>query len=355
MNKYTTVELFKGGFLMKAAVWYGERDIRIEEREAKELQPNDVKVKVAWAGICGSDLHAYLHPDSVPMNKKTVLGHEFSGEIAEVGSHVTKFKKGDRVCIYPTMLKDPSNAETERFTTLDAVGAQIDGGFAEYVILPQKTLFKIPDHLKLELAAMVEPAAVSFQSIKDSNVKEGDTVVVYGAGPIGLFAVLGAKAAGASNIIVIDLLDSRLDKATEMGATHVFNAKDVNPVEAIRKLFPDGADVTVEAAGVESTFNQAIQSTKVRGTMMVIGFHTQDIQLNVPAALIFSGVKLMGSVGYSNETYNEVIELLANGRLPAQSIITSKIDIDNIAEQGFEALIHDKSQSKILVKLSGAH
>ncbi len=170
------------------------------------------------------------------------------------------------------MLKDPSNAETERFITLDAVGAQIDGGFAEYVILPQKTIFKIPDRLPLELAAMVEPAAVSFQSIKDSNVREGDTVVVYGAGPIGLFAVLGAKAAGASNIIVIDLFDSRLDKATEMGATHVFNAKEVNPVEEIRKLFPNGADVTIEAAGVESTFNQAIQSTKVRGTMIVISF-----------------------------------------------------------------------------------
>ncbi|HDR4437167.1 butanediol dehydrogenase [Bacillus thuringiensis serovar brasilensis] len=340
---------------MKAAVWYGERDIRIEERETKELQPNDVKVKVAWAGICGSDLHAYLHPDSVPMNKNMVIGHEFSGEIAEVGSQVTKFKEGDRVCIYPMMLKDPSNAETERFITLDAVGAQIDGGFAEYAILPQKTIFKIPDTLPLEVAAMVEPAAVSFQSIKDSNVEEGDTVVVYGAGPIGLFAVLGAKAAGASNIIVVDLFDSRLGKATEVGATHTFNAKEVNPVEEIRKLFPDGADVTIEAAGVDSTFNQAIQSTKVRGTMMVISFHTQDIQFNAPASLLFSGVKLMGSVGYSNETYNEVIQLLANGRLPAQSIITSKVDIDNIAEEGFEALIHDKSQAKILVKLSGAY
>lgn len=129
----------------------------------------------------------------------------------------------------------------------------------------------------------------------------------------------------------------------------------MNPVEAIRNVFPNGADVTIEAAGVESTFNQAIQSTKVRGIMMVISFHTQEIQFNAPASLLFSGVQLMGSVGYSNETYNEVIQLLADGKLPAQSIITSKVDIDNIAEQGFEALINDKSQAKILVKLSGAH
>ncbi|MDR9853673.1 2,3-butanediol dehydrogenase [Paenibacillus sp. VCA1] len=341
---------------MRAAVWHGnEREIRIEERKVKEIQPDDVKVKVAWAGICGSDLHAYLHPSSVPMNPNTVLGHEFSGEIIEVGSNVTKFKEGDRVCIYPTMLQDPSNAETERFINLDAVGAKIDGGFAEYAILPQKTIFKIPDNLPLDIAAMVEPAAVSFQSVKDAEVKEGDTVVVYGAGPIGLFAVLGAKAAGASNIVVVDLLEGRLDKATELGATHIFNAKDVNPVEEIRKLFPNGADVTFEAAGVESVFNQAIQSTKIRGTMMVVSFFTQNIQFSVPSSLLFTGVKVMGSVGYSNETYNEVIELLANGSLPAQSIITRKIDLENIAEQGFEALIHDQSQAKILVRLSGAY
>lgn len=340
---------------MKAAVWHGnEKEIFIEEREVKELQPDDVKVKVAWTGICGSDLHAYLHPNAVPINPNTVLGHEFSGEIAEVGSNVTKFKEGDRVCIYPMMFKDPSNAEIERFITLDAVGAQTDGGFAEYTILPQKTIFKIPDHLPLDLAAMVEPAAVSFQSVKDAKVKEGDTVVVYGAGPIGLFAVLGAKVAGASNIVVVDLLEGRLDKASELGATHIFNAKEVNPVEEIRKLFPNGADVTFEAAGVESVFNQAIQSTKIRGTMMVVSFFTQDIQFSVPSSLLFSGVKLMGSIGYSNETYNETIELLANGSLPARSIITSKIDLDHIVEQGFEKLIHDKSQAKILVKLSGA-
>lgn len=341
---------------MKAAVWHGnEREILIEEREVKEVQPDDVKVKVAWAGICGSDLHAYLHPSSVPIDPHTVLGHEFSGEIAEVGSQVTKFKKGDRVCIYPTMLQDPSNAETERFINLNAVGAKIDGGFAEYAVIPQKTIFKIPDRLPLDLAAMIEPASVSFQSIKDAKVKEGDTVVIYGAGPIGLFALLGAKAAGASKVVVVDLFESRLDKATELGATHTLNAKEVNPVEEIRKLFPDGADVSIEAAGVESTFNQAIQSTKIRGTMMVVSFHTENIQFSAPSSLLFSGVKLMGSVGYSNETYDEVIELLADGKIPAQSIVTSKIDIDHIAEQGFEALIHDKSQAKILVKLSGAN
>lgn len=339
---------------MKAAVWHGEKDIRIEEREIRELQPDDVKVKVAWAGICGSDLHAYLHPSSVPINLNTVLGHEFSGEIAEVGSQVTKFKVGDRVCIYPMIFKDPSNAEIERFITLEAVGAQIDGGFSEYTILPQKTIFKIPDHLPLDLAAMVEPAAVSYQSIKDSKVKEGDTVVVYGAGPIGLFAVAGAKAAGASRIFVVDVLESRLDKATEMGATHIINAKEANPVEAIRALVPAGADVTIEAAGVEATFNQAIQSTKVRGTMMVVSFHTDIFPFSAPASLLFSGVKIMGSVGYSNETYDEIIELLADPSFPARSIVTSKIDIDHIAEKGFEALIHDKTQAKILVKLSGA-
>lgn len=338
---------------MKAAVWYGEKDIRIEERKLKEVGPNEVKVKVGWTGICGSDLHAYLHPESVPVDKNTVLGHEFSGVVEEVGSN-SSFKVGDRVAIFPMVLKGEVDSDIERFHVLnnESVGANMDGGFAEYAVVPEKSLVKIPDNLSLDLAALVEPAAVSYQAIKDSDIKSGDTVVVFGAGPIGLFSIAAAKAAGAKNVIAVDIFEDRLNKATEMGATHILNSKDVNPVEEIRKLFPDGVDVAVEAAGVEQTFNQAIQSTKIRGTMMVVSFHTEEIQFNAPASLLFGGVKLMGSNGYTYETYDEVIELLASGKLSGQSVITSKIKLEDIVEKGFEELLVNKSQSKILVSAS---
>lgn len=337
---------------MKAAVWYGEKDIRVQERQLKELSSDDVKVKVAWAGICGSDLHAYLHPDSVPMERGTVLGHEFSGVVEEVGSDVTELKKGDRVCIYPMMFENQENALYERFVTLDAVGAQIDGGFAEYTIIPQNSVFKVPEELSLERAALVEPASVAYQAVKDAGIEEGDIVTVYGAGPIGLFSIAAAKAQGAKQVIAIDIAEERLKIAEAMGADTTIDSTKTNPVETIRKMYPEGADVSIEAAGVADTFTQSIQSTRVRGTVMIVSFHTQSLEFNVPQNLLFTGVNIMGSVGYGNDTYNQVMNELASGALASEPIITSKITLDHIKEDGFEKLIQDKSQEKILIQLN---
>lgn len=337
---------------MKAAVWYGEKDIRVEERQLKEMNSDDVKVKVAWAGICGSDLHAYLHPDSVPMERGTVLGHEFSGVVEEVGSDVENLKKGDRVCIYPMMFKNQENALYERFVTLDAVGAQIDGGFAEYTIIPQNSVFKIPADLSLEHAALVEPASVAYQAVKDAEIIEGDIVTVYGAGPIGLFTIAAAKAQGAKQVIAIDIAEKRLKIAEEMGADTTIDSTKSNPVEVIRKMYPEGVDVSIEAAGVTDTFTQSVQSTRVRGTVMIVSYHTQSIDFNVPQNLLFTGVNIMGSVGYGNETYNQVMDELASGKLISDPIITKKISVDRIKEDGFEKLVHDKSQEKILIQLN---
>lgn len=338
---------------MKAAVWYGEKDIRVEDREMNELKAGDVKVKVAWAGICGSDLHAYLHPESVPIDLERTLGHEFSGVIEAVGTDVKDLKPGDRVCIYPMLLKNPENAINERFVTLDAVGVNMDGGFADYAILPKKAVFKIPDNLPLDIAAMVEPAAVSYQGIEDAGVKAGDVVAVYGVGPIGLFAIAAAKASGAKQVIAADINEVRLKVAQEMGADVVINSNHDNPVEVIRSIVPEGADVTIEAAGVESAFTQATQSTKIRGVMMIVSFYTNTLDISIPQSILFTGIKIMGSVGYSHATYQKVVDELASGKLVAKPMVTSRVDLANIKEEGFEKLLNDPTQEKILVRMSG--
>lgn len=338
---------------MKAAVWYGKKDIRIENRNPKNLESQEVKVKVAWGGICGSDLHAYLHPESVPIDLKRILGHEFSGIIEEIGSDVEDLELGDRVCIYPMLFNNPDNAINERFKTLDAIGAQIDGGFADYAILPEKAVFKIPKDLPLDIAAMVEPAAVAYQGIEDANVKKGNTVVVYGVGPIGLFSIAAAKSNGAKTIIAVDVNQNRLEYAKRVGANKIINSKSVNPIEEIRKISPEGADITIETAGVEEAFNQATQSTKIRGTMMILSFYTKNININVPQSILFTGIKIIGSVGYSRETYDKVINELTRGELIAKPIITHRTNLDNITREGFEKLLNDKGQEKILIQMSG--
>ncbi|MGV3127992.1 zinc-binding dehydrogenase [Staphylococcus sp. IVB6181] len=338
---------------MKAAVWYGEKDLRVEERKLKDLKPEDVKVKVAWAGICGSDLHAYLHPDAVPIDRERTLGHEFSGIIEEVGSEVKDLKPGDRVCIYPMLFNEPDNAMTERFITLDAVGAQMDGGFAEYAVMPKKAVFKIPDNLPLDLAAMVEPAAVSYQGVEDAGVKTGDDVVVYGVGPIGLFAIAAAKAKGAKRVIAVDINAARLKIAREMGADEIINSSEVDPVQLIHTMIPDGADVTIEAAGVESAFKQAAHSTKIRGVMMIVSFYTNTLDISIPESILFTGIQVMGSVGYTKETYDNVIDALASRQLAAEPMMTHRTTLEHITEDGIELLLNDPTQAKVLISISG--
>lgn len=273
---------------MKAAVWYGKKDIRIEEVAEKPVKDNQVKVRKAWAGICGSDLHEYEEgPVFVPVEKEDALtgekapitmGHEFAGVVEEVGANVTKYKVGDRVVINPTLTYGNKPEDLDVYDGFSFIGLHGDGGFAKYVNVPESNVYALPETLTLQDGALVEPTAVAVQAVKEGNMKFGDTVAIYGAGPIGLLTVIAAKAAGASKIFVMDLSETRLAKAKELGATHIINSGQQNPVEAIKAVVPDGVDVSFEVAGVAPTFKQAIDSTKARGTMVIVSIFARPIE-----------------------------------------------------------------------------
>ena len=349
---------------MKAAVWYGKKDVRVEKRTLKEMEDHEIKVKVAWAGICGSDLHEYEHgpifipahaPDPITGGQAPLtLGHEFSGVIEKVGSKVKDFKVGDRISIYPMITKGLKSSKEDVFDGFSCLGLHVDGGFADYAIIPEKHAYKLPDSMSLEEGALIEPAAVAVQAVKEANVTIGDTVAVFGSGPIGLLTIMAAKAAGATNIIALDISETRLDKALQVGATHVINSSKVNPIEEIKKICPNGVDLAFEVAGVESTFKQAIQSTKIRGLVMIVSIFSGSINWN-PMDLTSGGVKVMATLAYEPTTFQQTIDLIVNGQLEAKKVITDHIELDDIVEKGFTSLIEDKSQAKILVKLSGVN
>ena len=347
---------------MKAAVWHGLKDIRVEDVELRALRDDEVKVRVAWAGICGSDLHEYEEgPVFVPVESKAdltgevaplTMGHEFAGVVEEVGSKVTNYKAGDRVVVNPTLTYRKKHEEVDRYDGFNFIGLHGNGGFAKYANVPETNVHHLAENLTLQDGALVEPMAVAVQAVKDSGVTLGDSVAVFGAGPIGLLTVIAAKASGASKVIVLDLSDDRLEKAKELGATHIINSGKENPVQAVRALVPDGVDVSFEVAGVAPTYKQAIDVTKARGNMMIVSIFARPIEWN-PIQLTNTGVNILSSIVYTPSTFQRTIDAMGSGQLNPQGIITSQIKLDEIVDKGFETLTNDKTQSKILVELSG--
>ncbi|MES3694008.1 2,3-butanediol dehydrogenase [Mammaliicoccus sciuri] len=345
---------------MKAAVWYGQKDVRVEERTTKELQSNQVKVKVSWAGICGTDLHEYLEgPIFISTDKPylflgqkapVTLGHEFAGVVEDIGSKVTKFNKGDRVVVNPTVSNHEKEENIDLYDGYSFIGLGSDGGFAEFTNVPEENVYKLPNNVSDKEGALVEPTAVAVQAIKEGNVLFGDTVAIFGAGPIGLLTTIAAKAAGASKIFVFDLSEERLKKAKEVGATHTINSGKSNPVDVINKHTDNGVNVSFEVAGVAPTFKSAIDVTKPRGTVVIVSIFGHSIEWN-PMQLTNTGVKLTSTIAYTPSTFQQTIDLINEGNLKVKDVITDEIELNDIVESGFEQLVNDKSQAKILVKL----
>ncbi|MCT8389807.1 2,3-butanediol dehydrogenase [Leuconostoc holzapfelii] len=346
---------------MKAAVWHGVKDVRVEDVELKPLKSDEVVVRVAYAGICGSDLHEYLEgPVFIPVEQPDdltggqaplTMGHEFSGVVESVGSDVTRFKVGDHVSVNPTVTKGQVPDDVDVYDGYSFIGLSTDGGFTSRVNVPEENLYHLPEDFSLELAATIEPTAVAVQAVKEGGLRFGEKVVIFGAGPIGVLVAAAAKAAGATKIVAVDLSEVRLKKALEMGATDAVNPGEVaDTIAAIHDIIPGGADVSFEVAGVQPTFEQAIDATRPRGTMVIVSIFAKPISFD-PMQLMNAGVKLTTTIAYSKETFQQTVDLVSQGKIDVAPVITDMIALDNIVTDGFESLTSDKSQAKILVNL----
>jgi len=345
---------------MQAAVWHNIKDVRVEQVQEPVVTSGQVKVKVEWAGICGSDLHAYLdglstEPHSISGQKPPLtLGHEFSGTIVEVGEGVTSHQVGERVAIEPLIYCGECYACKRGYynqcSQVGFVGLNRDGGFAEYVMVDENMVHVLPDQVSFEEGALVEPTAVSFYAVRESKLKAGDSVAIFGAGPIGLLTLLSAKAAGATQIIVIDLSEERLAKAKELGATTVLNGMRDDIVETIHQLTNGGVRVAYECAGAQPTMTNAVASVKQGGQVMAIAVFAKPVAIEM-GQLMFKAADITSTLAYRH-VFPEVIDMIATGRLDVKQVITKKIELKDVVEEGFNQLIHDKKQAKILVRPS---
>ncbi|CAF1197695.1 unnamed protein product [Adineta steineri] len=351
---------------MKAARYYGAKDLRVEETPIPSANKKQIKIEVKYSGICGSDLHEYCAgPIVIPINKPypltghcgcTTMGHEFSGVVVQVGDDLNpdNIKIGDRVVVEP-MFRNPDSFFTKRgeFNLSEpggGLGVTANGGFAKYVVAEDYMVHKIPDSMTFEQGALVEPAAVAVYAVKNSGLQLGETCVIFGAGPIGLLCLLAAKAVGAARTIVVDIAEKRLEKARELGATLVINGKEENIAQKI-KSYTDGLGVNVyfDAAGVQSTFTTGIASLRKGGKAVLIAVFEKPVTLNA-TELVFRQITIQGTLGYRH-IFPEVIRLIESKQMDVERIITKKIKLDDIVKDGFEALLSNPSEIKILIDI----
>ncbi|MGW8124010.1 2,3-butanediol dehydrogenase [Roseivirga echinicomitans] len=349
---------------MKAARWHAAKDIRVEETQIPNPNDNQVKIEVKFTGICGSDLHEYTHgPQLIPVDEPyplnghqgiTTLGHEFSGVVEAIGKNVKNIKKGDRVTVEPIFRNSESpfipSGEYNLSEPLGFVGLTANGAFAKYVVVEDYMVHKMPDTMTFEQGAIVEPAAVAAYAIQQSGMKMGDTVLITGAGPIGLLTVQVALASGASQIFVTDVSENRLKKAKEVGATHTFDARDKDIPYKIKEMTGHGVDVFIDAAGVQASFDTGINSLRNGGTAILVALFAKEVVHNALNQTLRE-LTIKGTAAYRN-IFPEVIALISSGRLPVEKLITSVIPLDEIVEKGFEALTKDPSEVKILVDIN---
>lgn len=350
---------------MKAALWYGKNDVRVEDIKEPTVVSGSVKIKVKWCGICGSDLHEYLGgPIFIPVGQPhplsgdiapVVLGHEFSGEVVELGEGVTKFNIGDRVIVEPIVACGKCDACREgKYNLCSSLGFHGlcggGGGFAEYTVFPVEFVHKIPDDMTYEKAALVEPMAVALHSIRVAKFLTGNTALVLGSGPIGIATIECLKAAGAKLVIVLQRKSIRQEYAKRAGADYVLDPNEVNVVEEVKKLTGGiGVDAAFETTGSQVGFNIGLESLKFEGTLVITSIWEKETSFN-PNVLVFSEKKIVGTIAYRHE-FPATITQMSDGRVKAEGYITKKIALEDIVKEGFGALTgpEKKMHVKIIV------
>lgn len=350
---------------MKAARWYAAKDIRVETIEIPTVNKNQVRIAVQYAGICGSDLHEYVHgPQLIPVDSPyplnghqgvTTLGHEFSGIVEVIGEDVKNIKIGDRVVVEPIYKNFDSpfvtSGEYNLGEHLGFIGLAGDGGFANYVVVEDYMIHKMPDTMSFEQGALVEPAAVAVYSVLQSGLKIGQSVLISGAGPIGLLCAQAALAAGASTVIITDVAEKRLIKAKEIGATHVLNAMDQDLPAKIKELTNGlGVNVFLDCAGVQASYNTGIASTRNGGTAVLVALFGKPVQHDA-LDQVLREITIKGVIAYRN-IFPQVIALINSGRMEVEKLVTNKITLDEIVANGFEALVNNPSEVKILIDIN---
>lgn len=361
--------LIEGGFAMKAAVWYGHKDLRVMDVAEPKIKPGYIKVKIAWAGICGTDRHEYVGPIFIPVKEPhrltgrvapLILGHEFSGIVTEVGDGVDNVKAGDRITASGNLVCGECRfCKSGRINICEKLGfngISDDGAFAEYILIPKYQAFKIPNNVTLEEAVLTEPLACGVHSTKlITNVAgslKGKKVAIVGPGMVGISCLIAAKLAGAEKIMVIGVGNTKEALVKKLGASIYVDIKKVNAIEYAKEWTNnEGFDVVYECVGLEPTLKTAINMSRNGAIVMVMGVYEKEPPF--PMNLFQEGERiLLTSQAYIDEL-SIVLDAMSKGLVKPLELITRRISLDRIVEDGFEELLKNPdSHVKIAIKIA---
>jgi (R,R)-butanediol dehydrogenase/meso-butanediol dehydrogenase/diacetyl reductase len=344
---------------MKAAVYKGIEDVRVEDVPEPEAGADEIVVEVSACGICGSDLHTYLHGSFVEPGQ--VMGHEFSGRVVAAGDDVQGIAVGDRVTAVPIVpcgecarcAEGRYNLCGVAWTTGIAYGKP--GAFAELVRIPRAVLsenvFKLDEAIGDEAGATVEPLAVGVHAVRLAPDVEGATALVLGLGTIGQQVVQVLRAKGARRVLGVDLSQLRLDAARALGAEAVDGSDGIEQVLATALGEGEEIDLVFECSGVPALATAALDVVRAGGTIVVLALYDDPVTFN-PTALVQRELRLQGSIAYTSEDFAEAIELLRSGAARADTLITQRERLDDIAE-AFRVQLEKDRSLKVLVTPNG--
>jgi (R,R)-butanediol dehydrogenase / meso-butanediol dehydrogenase / diacetyl reductase len=351
---------------MKAAVWHQRRDIRVEEFPDPESPTSDqVRLRVKWCGICGTDLEEYLQgPLFIPVGKPNpltgrqapmILGHEFVGEVIGLGSGISDLKLGDHVAV-DTLIHCGhcyycQHHMVSLCESLAIMGLSTDGGLAEYINAPRYMLFKYPQSVPDDHAALSEPASVCVRAVRKSRLQEGESVVVVGGGTIGLLCMQIARAMGASKVFMVEVEETRRALAMELGATNALNPIDGDPIAAIQRWTGGrGADVVLECAGTIKAMALSPEFARKGGRIVFVGLHDEPVPIRL-VSVVTGEKELIGSFSHVyDEDFSAAVDLISNGKIIAEPMITARIPLEELVPRGLKELASTRARHlKILV------
>lgn len=331
---------------MKAAVMQGlHRPLIIETLPDPTPRAGELVVRVGRCGICGSDLHMTEDP-VYGKGAGDVLGHEFAGEVVALGKGTSGVTLGDLVSVIP--LKSCGECASCRAGDVawcDQFGLQ-GGGYAEYAVTRPNQCIVLPRSASLADGAIVEPLAVALHGVAMSGMKPGDTILILGAGPIGLAVAFWARRLGAARVVLQDIADHQRDRALDMGAT-AFVVDREDPVGAAARALGGKADIVFECVGVPGLIAQAVEQVRGRGTILLLGLCTQPDTFN-SFAMLSKEVRLVTSAFFKRGEFEAALDALDAGAVVPRLLVTDTIALDAVPE-GFEALRHRTHQCKVLI------